>query len=73
MANHTDEELLGAVIHEAQLLAHGAETISSRDTRAIQELLAIAESLVSGSVTDQQRARVYEAVHPSTRSHYLGG
>lgn len=69
MAEHTDQELVRALVHDALMLCDGAAGDS--EIRRIRGLLGLAEVLLADKASAEERASVYEVVHPSTRSHFL--
>ena len=68
MTKHNDEQLLKALVHDALVLCGGA---NERDIGVIRDELLIAEAILSNDADDDDRASVYDIVHPSTRTHYL--
>jgi hypothetical protein len=71
MPEHTDVELLHALVHDAHLLCAGAPDVARTDVARIKEQLGIAELIMSNAATDKDRSRVYEILHPATLHLYL--
>lgn len=68
MADHTDTQLVYALVHDANLLLVGS---GETDIKRCRQLLTLAESILGGSATAAERSSVYELLHPSTVHHYL--
>jgi len=66
--NHTEDELVKALVHDARVLCDGA---SERELTVIKRELTVAEALLSNTATSDDPKAVYKLVHPSTRSHFL--
>ena len=71
MANHTDQELARALIHEVNVMWTSSGQNSEEDTKRMRDMTHLAEIILAGNADDADRNRVYETVHPSTVSHYL--
>lgn len=68
MTKHPDHQLALALVHDAYARCSGGK---ASDLVVIAEELLLAECLLSGRATDDDRARVSSLVHPSTRSNFL--
>lgn len=71
MINESDLQLVLALVHDAGVLCIGSTAIDERDLAILQQEMLIAESLLSGTASDEDRISVYELVHPLTRSLLL--
>ena len=67
---HSDQQLALALVHDAHLLC-APEPLREAEVEQIRKMLHIAELLLGENATDEERAEVYEILHPATLHLYL--
>ena len=71
MVDHTDDQLVRALVHEAYMQFQGEDAPSPVELTRTRRFIVLAELLLAGAADDSDRAEVYEILHPSTVHHYL--
>lgn len=69
-----DETLVRALVHDANIRlvgSSGADLGHDGDLDAIRRVLAVAEKILAGTASDEEKVSVPEIVHPQVRSFYL--
>jgi hypothetical protein len=69
-----DEKLAHALVHDANIKLQGASSASvglDAELDNVRAVLRLAEKLLHGSATDDDRAEVPNVVHPQVKSLYL--
>lgn len=70
-----DEKLVLALVHDANVMLTGSSSNDlghDTDLDQVRGVLQMAEKLLSGNATDEDRTSVPNLVHPQVRSLYLG-
>jgi hypothetical protein len=74
MTAHSDEELARALVHDAHvILDSDAPGNLGREDELdhVKRGIRLADKLLAGTATDEERASVGDFVHPQVRSLYL--
>jgi hypothetical protein len=69
-----DEQLVRALVHDAnvRLTGSSAEDLGhDGDLDAVRQVLAVAEKILNGKASAEEKASVPNIVHPQVRSLYL--
>jgi hypothetical protein len=70
-----DDKLALALVHDANIKLLGTDATDiglEGNIRNVRRALEMAEKILSGKATDEDRASVPDLVHPQVRSLYLG-
>jgi hypothetical protein len=70
----SDDVLVLALVHDANVKLLGLDASSlglDDDLNDVRQSTHMAEKILSGKATDEDRAQVSESVHPQVRSLYL--
>lgn len=73
MIPNDDENLVKALVHHADMLLKTDRPENSNregDLDSVKKSIRLAETILSGRATDDERGRVRDVVHPQVRSLY---
>lgn len=69
-----DEKLVRALVHDANVRLTGSSADDlghDGDLDVVRRVLAVAEKIIEGKASDDEKATVPDIVHPQVRSFYL--